>query len=88
MAWTITITRKARKQFLKLPKKIQEHIAHAIDEMESDPFRGDVKRLQNKKWDGHYRRRVGRYRLIFSPFHDQHIIEIREIVLRTESTYR
>ena len=88
MAWTIAVTRKARKQFLKLPKNIQDQVADAIDGMEADPFLGDVKRIQNKKWEGHFRRRVGRYRLIFFPFPDKNAIEIREVTLRSESTYR
>jgi len=56
--------------------------------MREDPFRGDVEPLKGKKWKGQYRRVVSRYRLIFIPFHQERIVEIVAILLRTEKTYR
>lgn len=56
--------------------------------MEEEPFRGNVKPLKGKKWKGRYRRVVGRYRLIFIPFHQEQRVEISAILLRTEKTYR
>jgi mRNA-degrading endonuclease RelE of RelBE toxin-antitoxin system len=56
--------------------------------MEADPFQGDVQPLKGKGWRGRYRKRVGRYRLIFIPFHEQQRVEISAILLRSEKTYR
>jgi mRNA-degrading endonuclease RelE of RelBE toxin-antitoxin system len=63
-------------------------IARAIDRMEVDPFQGDVEPLKGKKWSGRYRKRVGRYRLIFVPFLQEQRVEISVILLRSEKTYR
>lgn len=54
--------------------------------MADDPFRGDVKALRGR-WKGRYRKRAGRYRIIFIPLHRERIIEVSAILLRTERTY-
>jgi mRNA-degrading endonuclease RelE of RelBE toxin-antitoxin system len=56
--------------------------------MRQDPFQGNVQPLKGRRWQGRYRKRVGRYRLIFLPFHQQRIVEISAILLRDEGTYR
>jgi mRNA-degrading endonuclease RelE of RelBE toxin-antitoxin system len=56
--------------------------------MRLDPFLGDVKPLKGKKWKGRYRKRVGFYRLIFMPLHAFRIVEISQILRRSEKTYR
>ena len=38
--------------------------------MGEDPFQGDVRPLRGRQWQGRYRKRVGRYRIIFIPYHD------------------
>lgn len=63
-------------------------MARAIDRMEADPFQGDVRPLRGKKWRGRYRKRVGRYRLIFVPFPQEQRVDISAILPRTEQTYR
>ena len=56
--------------------------------MRDDPFGGDVIPLKGRRWQGRYRKRVGRYRIIFLPNHAEHIVEISAILLRNEHTYR
>jgi mRNA-degrading endonuclease RelE of RelBE toxin-antitoxin system len=56
--------------------------------MRQDPFQGNVRPLKGRRWQERYRKRVGRYRLIFIPFHQQNIVEISAILLRDEGTYR
>jgi len=56
--------------------------------MEADPFQGDVEPLRGKKWSGRYRKRVGRYRLIFVPDFEERCVEISAILVRSETTYR
>ena len=57
-------------------------------EFEADPFRGDVIPLKGRRWQGRYRKRVGRYRIIFMLNHAERIVEISAILLRNEQTYR
>ena len=56
--------------------------------MQNDPFQGDVQPLKGKQWQGRYRKRVGRYRVIFIPYHRERIVEISAILRRDEKTYR
>jgi len=88
MQWTIRLARRADKEFDKLSSEWQDRIETAIDQMKDNPFHGDVIALRGKQWKGRYRRIVGRYRLIFIPYHQQRIVEIVTIRLRTEKTYR
>jgi len=88
MAWTVRLSLEAEKQLDRLPRKQQEMIGRAIDRMENDPFQGDVEPLKGKKWKGRYRKVVGRYRLIFIPIHREQVVEISQVLLRTEKTYR
>nr|BAL52994.1 hypothetical protein HGMM_F04A11C12 [uncultured Acetothermia bacterium]BAL60166.1 hypothetical conserved protein [Candidatus Acetothermum autotrophicum] len=88
MAWTIRLSPVAEKQLYALPKDHQRIIERAIDQMQEDPFRGNVKSLRGKQWQGRFRKVAGRYRLIFIPFYREQVIEISQIILRTEKTYR
>lgn len=88
MKWTCNLSHDAEKQLAHLPRNIQKRIARAIDELEDDPFRGDVLPLKGKEWKGWYRKRAGRYRIIFSPYANEQIVEISTIVARDEKTYR
>ena len=65
MIWTVQLTRTAVKQLRKLPLDTQQRIRKAIETLEKDPFAGDSKALKGAGWKGRYRKRVGRYRLIF-----------------------
>ena len=86
--WTIRLSPEATRQLSVLPRDHQVTIGRAIDRMRQDPFQGNVQPLKGKRWHGRYRKRVGRYRLIFIPFHQQQIVEISAILLRDEKTYR
>jgi mRNA-degrading endonuclease RelE of RelBE toxin-antitoxin system len=88
MPWTIRLSPQAARQLAALPRDQQVLLGRAIDRMEQDPFQGDVQPLKGKKWQGRYRKRVGRYRLIFIPYHNEHLVEISAILRRDEKAYR
>lgn len=88
MTWSAELSHTAERQLARFPTKAQQQIARAIDGLEIDPFRGDVISLKGKHWSGRYRKRVGRYRIIFTLHHDTHTIEISAILRRDEHTYR
>lgn len=88
MKWTSNLTHEAEKQLQHLPRPIQKRIARAIDELEEDPFSGDVLPLKGKQWAGWYRKRVGRYRIIFLPHAHDRILEVTAILVMDEKTYR
>lgn len=88
MTWSVRLAKEAERQFKRLTGDRQELILAHLREMREDPFRGDVKPLRGKKWKGRYRKRVGRYRIIFIAFRPLQIVEISQILLRAEKTYR
>jgi mRNA interferase RelE/StbE len=85
MTWNLSIAGPAQKDFRKLPPKDQERIKATLILMESDPFKGDLKRLQGKETA--WRRRVGNYRIIYDLYFDERLIVIQGIVRRTSTTY-
>ena len=65
MSWVVRIADDARLFIDTLPDKARRQISRSISQLEQDPFHGDVKPLQGKKWKGLYRKRAGNYRIIF-----------------------
>ena len=88
MSWRAELSDTAERQLKRLPRDVQRRIARAIDDLEADPFRGDVIPLKGRRWQGRYRKRVGRYRIIFVLHHAEHIVEVSAILLRDERTYQ
>jgi len=88
MNWTIRLSKDAAKQLSNISSAQQNLILDRLGEMEEDPFRGDVKPLKGSQWRGRFRKRVGRWRIIFTPFHNNRYIEVSAILLRSEKTYR
>ena len=88
MPWTVDLSPTVADQPASLPCDQQGLIVKSIDRMRADAFQGDVRPLKGKKQKGRYRRRVGRYRLIFVPFPKEQKVEISAILLRSEQTYR
>ncbi|MGH8651656.1 MAG: type II toxin-antitoxin system RelE family toxin [Gammaproteobacteria bacterium] len=88
MKWSIRLARDAARQLEKVPRDYQTLIRTKLREMAEDPFRGDVVPLKGTKWQGRYRKRVGRYRIIFVPHRKEMTIDVAAILARDEKTYR
>jgi mRNA-degrading endonuclease RelE of RelBE toxin-antitoxin system len=88
MTWHVRLSKTAARQLSKAPLDYQDLILERPDEMAENPFCGEVKPLKGLQWQGHYRKRVGRWRIIFIPFQSERIVEIAAILLRSEKTYR
>ncbi len=88
MAWTAQLSRKAKNQLDRFPQHFQARISKAIDELEVDPFKGDILPLKSKKWKGAFRKRIGRFRIIFRVHKETRTLEIALIESRSEKTYR
>jgi mRNA-degrading endonuclease RelE of RelBE toxin-antitoxin system len=67
MKWNVRLAKEAARQLERVPGDYQALLRKKLREMAEDPFRGDVLPLKGKKWQGWYRKRVGRYRIIFVP---------------------
>lgn len=88
MTWSVTLGKNAAKQFKRLPPNLQSFVLKRLQEMRNDPFFGDVRALKGNQWQGRYRKRVGRYRIIFILHTTEQIVEISAILLRNKNTYR
>ncbi len=85
MAWAVVIAKSAEKKLRKIPSKDQHYILKALEDMEQNPFSGDVVRLKNQ--DGVLRRRVGHWRIFFEIDFDNRRVLISAIERRTSTTY-
>jgi mRNA-degrading endonuclease RelE of RelBE toxin-antitoxin system len=85
MTWTITLAKRARKEFAKAPPKSQRLLRVALEQMQQNPFSGDIVRLKSER--ATWRRRMGAYRIFFEVYPDQQHIDIVDLARRTTTTY-
>lgn len=88
MEWTVKLAKAAARQLEKVPRNYRTLLFDKLREMAEDPFRGDVLPLKGEKWKGRYRKRVGKYRIIFLPHAHERTLEVTAILARDEKTYR
>jgi mRNA-degrading endonuclease RelE of RelBE toxin-antitoxin system len=88
VSWTCNLASEAAKQLRRLPHDRRRQLARAIEELTEDPMQGDVRPIKSGKFKGTLRKRVGRYRIIFSVDASAHRIDIAAILPRTDNTYR
>jgi mRNA-degrading endonuclease RelE of RelBE toxin-antitoxin system len=88
MSWACDLTDDAKEDLRSLPKPIQKRVARVVEQMQHDPFQGDVKALHGSEWKGAFRRRVGDYRILFLPDWPHQILHILRILIRSGKTYR
>jgi len=88
MSWVCRLSRQAARQLRRLPQDRRKQPAQAIEEMEKDPTSGDVRPIKSSKFKGTLRKRVGRYRIVFSVDPSESRVEVAAILIRTGKTYR
>jgi mRNA-degrading endonuclease RelE of RelBE toxin-antitoxin system len=88
MSWVCDLTDDAKRDLRNLPKPIQKRVARALDQMQTNPFQGDVKALQGEEWKVVFRRCLGDYRVILLPDSEQHTVRVLRIAIRSSKTYR
>jgi mRNA interferase RelE/StbE len=76
----IELTGTAIKQYRRLNEPALSRITDAIDKLEFDPPKGDIKKLTDRS---EYRLRVGGYRIFFK--REENDILITNIVLRGQA---
>lgn len=87
-SWTVRLAQDAAQYLKRLPRNHRERLAKALDELEEDPRRGDVKPIKSGRFKGALRKRVGRYRIIFSVDTKHRVVDVAAILPRGEKTYR
>jgi mRNA interferase RelE/StbE len=85
MRWTLNVARRAQKELARSPVKSQRLLLAALEEMQANPFGGDLVRLKGER--SLWRRRVGAYRIFFDVRIEQRVVEVVDIARRTSTTY-
>ena len=78
MTWKVHIAKRAEKQLAKIPAKSPALILAALNEMQNNPFGGDVKRLKSER--SVWRLRVGAYGVFFDVFPERRRVDVLEII--------
>ena len=87
MNWVCNLSHSASKDLRKIPKDYIILIGQTIDEMKDDPLSGDICPIKSGSFKGCFRRRVGKYRIIFDINQNQKIVVISRILRRGDTTY-
>ncbi len=83
MDYEVSLSRRADKQFFKVPKRDQVRIREVLESLKLLPRAGDLVKLGN----GRYRRRVGNWRIFFTVSDEHRFVIVHEIRRRTSKTY-
>jgi mRNA-degrading endonuclease RelE of RelBE toxin-antitoxin system len=84
MEWTVVLAGPARKALDRIPKADKKRILAALDQMQQDPFSGDIRKLQGLPG---FRRSVGNWRIFFEVVPEQSHVAVAAIERRTSTTY-
>jgi mRNA interferase RelE/StbE len=84
MEWTVVLTGPARKSLRKIPTADHKRIIAALDQMRTNPFGGDIRKLQGLNG---FRRRVGDWRIFFEVLPEGKEVIIAAVERRTSTTY-
>lgn len=82
MAYNITFTQAAKRQFDKLPRPAKQSVGKTIEQLSSDPRPAGVTKLSGK--EALYRIRTGDYRAIYQIQDGQLLILVVKIGHRRE----
>ena len=85
MSWTLRVAKRAAKSLQRVPARDRHRLVVALGEMRTDPFTGDIVRLQGEQHT--WRRRVGSYRIFFEVDAEGLFIDVLDIVRRSSTTY-
>jgi mRNA interferase RelE/StbE len=83
--YKILLTRQATKHLSTVEKQDVDRIKKALQTMKTEPFSGDVVKLSG--YDA-YRRRVGKFRILFSLEESTVTILVLDSLRRNEKTYK
>ena len=84
--WIVHVARPAERVVARAPRPEEQRLRAALRGMEEDPFGGDVVRLHHER--AAFRRRIGDWRILFDVDPEQRLVDVREILRRTTTTYR
>ena len=85
MIWTLNLHKKARRQIKKTNTDDRTLLRRSLLSLQINPFTGDTKPVRSRK--GVLRHRTGVWRIFFSVYLADKIIDVLEINRRSDTTY-
>ena len=84
-AWEVRVDRDVVKQLQKIPQKDAKRILSMIAELATNPYAGDVRKMQGE--EDVWRRRVGAYRIFYEVLSEKKAVYVYQVERRTSTTY-
>ncbi|OGZ66701.1 MAG: hypothetical protein A3C50_02325 [Candidatus Staskawiczbacteria bacterium RIFCSPHIGHO2_02_FULL_43_16] len=85
MPWNVKVADRVLKDVKKFPKKDVQRLLFVIEEMEKNPYQGDVQKLKGE--ENVWRCRTGSYRILYEIFPVKNMVWVFDVKRRTSSTY-
>ncbi len=86
MTWNLILTKPAEKQLRKIHNPDHARLITALKAIQASPLRGEVRKLEDM--GPAYRRRVGKWRILFDLDQQDRLVVVHAITRRTTTTYR
>ena len=84
-SWALKIDHDVYKNLAKIPSGQAEKILNVIENLPSDLYFGDIKKIKGEK--NLWRKRVGAYRIFYEIHFDKKFIHVIWLECRTSNTY-
>ena len=85
MNWELRIDGIVKKQLDRIPKKQSTRLFGIIQELASNPYAGDIEKMEGT--DDLWRRRIGSYRIKYEISGIAKIVHVISVQRRASSTY-
>jgi mRNA interferase RelE/StbE len=85
MNWELRLRGKTKKTILRFSKQDQRRVRAVLDEIISDPYGGDIKKMKGD--ENTWRRRIGAYRIFYEIRAQEYILYVYRVERRTSRTY-
>jgi len=83
--WRLVVDPTVHKALRKFPRKDQEVLTGAIDELALNPHTGDIQKMEGK--ENAWRRRVRSYRIKYEIYTNTRTVFVYELKRRSSTTY-
>lgn len=83
--WVLQIDQDVLKNLKKFPQKDCQRVVMAIQSLSTNPFAGDIQKMQGEK--NVWRRRVGSYRFFYEVLSEEKVIHVFRAERSTTQTY-
>lgn len=85
ISWALQVKPKVYKTLNKFPRHDGERILEVIEKLASDPYAGDMEKMEGQ--ENSWRRRVGAYRIFYEVRIADKLIHVFRVERRTSKTY-